>query len=143
MMKVLHGFNTITMDRLNDMVLENPTDDTLISSFQDLKSDSYQNMLSWVNKLDSFFLNHLKLASLKDWMTFSQIVEGYSNESLDSLFHYPQLESRYHLISSGTAQLEDLEILNIFKWLTSLTKNNLHEEASFFQENTLFNSANN
>ena len=119
-MKILNSFTTLTMEDLNKLIYENSYDDSMISSFQKLKADSYSDILKWMYKLDDLALSHLKLATVKEWMMVAQLLEGFSYESLTSLFRYPQLEQNYSQIISGKAQIEDLEIMNIFTWLVSL-----------------------
>ncbi|CDO94138.1 unnamed protein product [Kluyveromyces dobzhanskii CBS 2104] len=128
-MKILNSFSIITMEHFSKLMLENSTDDPMISSFHRLKPDSYSDVLSWMYQLDNLVFAHLKLATVKEWMVVSQLLEGFSYESLSSLFRYPQLDHSYSQIASGNAQTDDLEIMDVFKWLVSLV--NANEELLF------------
>lgn len=128
-MKILNSFNTITMEELNKFALDNSLDDPMVSSFQKLKTDSYGEILNWMYQLDDLILSHLKLATVKEWMVVSQLLEGFSYESLSSLFKYSQLDHSYSQITSGNAHPDDLEIVNVFTWLASLV--NGREESLF------------
>ncbi|CAR30334.1 GTPase-activating protein BEM2 [Lachancea thermotolerans CBS 6340] len=117
----LKDFTTIPLRDLsihmNDPVLE----DKFVASFNRLSFDDYSELPKWVYGLNELVCDKLALVSNQDWVDVSQILELFSNESLVSLYQYPLHTISHSIIQSAGSQLDDLEILNVFTWLTTLS----------------------
>ncbi|AAS54634.1 AGR144Cp [Eremothecium gossypii ATCC 10895] len=100
--------------------------DKMVTEFQALKHTDYDDIINWIYKLDHFITSKLKLVSNQDWIQVSQILESLSNDSLVALFNYPLHAESNNVIASGSSQLDDLQILDIFTWLSTLESGSAH-----------------
>ncbi|CCD24258.1 GTPase-activating protein BEM2 NDAI_0C05990 [Naumovozyma dairenensis CBS 421] len=94
-------------------------DDPMVGGFEKLSYDNYEGIIEWVSKVEKVIIEHMRLISKHEWFIVFQQLELLSNESLISFFSYPLHVSSSNLMTSGT--FNDLEVLNIFTWLSTLT----------------------
>lgn len=99
-------------------------DDEMVTKFFSLTGVDHLGIVEWVNTLDTFIWDKLKLVSTQEWVEVSQILELFSSDSLTSFFQYPLHALSSNLIVTGTFQLDDLKISNIFDWISSVSYEN-------------------
>ncbi|GAV52477.1 hypothetical protein ZYGR_0AG04680 [Zygosaccharomyces rouxii] len=119
---LLDSFKTKTMVDYGHIMNSNTLDDIMVSKFHELKYNDYEGILDWVYALDNFILERVKLVSKQDWFATYQVLELFSYESLTSYFSFPQHSAAYTMITSGSSQLDDLDIMNVFSWISDLIK---------------------
>ncbi|QID84690.1 rho GTPase-activating protein [Saccharomyces pastorianus] len=130
----LDSFNTFSFTDFNSILEDSSFNDDMIISFQKLNSSNYEDILEWIYQLDNFISKKFNLVSKKDWVVIFQELELLSKESLVSFFNYPLHFKSSKLISSGYLQLDELEISNIFSWISTLTfKDNNGESTLLFK----------
>ncbi|SCW04310.1 LAFE_0H10726g1_1 [Lachancea fermentati] len=120
----LEKCTTRSLYDMNQLVKDQHLDDELVLSFHELTFDNYSGIAEWVYNLDELVSTKMALISTQDWVDVSQLLELYSNESLVSFFQYPLHTYSYHMLSTGENRLDEFEISDIFKWLTSLLLEN-------------------
>ncbi|GCE98780.1 rho GTPase-activating protein [Zygosaccharomyces mellis] len=117
---LLDSVKTRTMVDYRQILSSDTLNDSMVSKFHELKYNDYEGILDWVYALDDFILERVKLVSKQDWFATYQVLELFSYESLTSYFSFPQHSAAYTMITSGSSQLDDLEIMNIFSWISDL-----------------------
>lgn len=122
--EILESFKTLTYEELQSLLNSKHLDDNLLSQFQSLKFDQYENMLDWVFNLNNFIAERIKLVKNRDWFIVYQVLELESSKSLTSFYCYPLNILSSNLVNSNSSQLKELEILNVFTWISTLVTSN-------------------
>lgn len=117
---LLNSFHRMSSIDYNKYLSSNKFDDPMVSSFHQLKFDRYDKLMQWVSSLDSFVLKKFQFASKQDWFATFQKLEATSCESLTSLYCLPLHSLSYNLVTSGSARLDDLEVANVFTWISNV-----------------------
>lgn len=118
---LLDSFRTVTLTDYNHLLNLNTIEDSMVAKFHELRYNDYEGILDWVYELDNLILQQMKLITKQDWFAVYQVLELFSYESLTSYFSFPQHKAAYNMITSGSSQLDDLEIMNVFSWIRTLT----------------------
>ena len=117
----LSSFKNLTFSEFSDMLNEmNPTHDLAID-FMSLSYKDYSGIFNWVSKLDKIFTDVFTLTTKQDWITTYEYLELLSKDSLISFFQYPLHGISKTLVNTGSSQLKDIQISNIFTWLSTLS----------------------
>lgn len=117
----LENFTTTSILDWNRLTAKSQLDDPMLDKFHGLAFNNYSGILEWIYELDELILDKLKLVTNKEWIEVSQVLELFSNESLVSFFQYSLHTLSSNIISTGGFQVDDLEIVNIFKWISTLS----------------------
>ncbi|SCU78232.1 LADA_0A04566g1_1 [Lachancea dasiensis] len=96
----------------------------LHNTFNTLHCDNYTELSNWIYELDNIVSNRMSLITNQDWVDTSQLLDLFSNESLTSLYRYPLHSISQNIVLSGGSRLDDLEIINVFSWLRTLSGDN-------------------
>ena len=118
--EILGSFKSFSYDELQSLLNSKHLDDILLSEFHDLKYDSYESIISWIQDINMFVAEKMQLIVKRDWISVYQILELESLKSLTTFYNYPLNIISSNLVNSTTTHLKDLEILNIFTWLSTL-----------------------
>lgn len=121
---LLDSFRSVNLTDYNHLLNSNTLQDGMVAKFKELKYNDYEGILDWVYALDNMILQQMKLVTKQDWFAVYQIMELFSYESLTSYFSFPQHSAAYNMITSGSSQLDDLDIMNVFSWIRTLTRPN-------------------
>lgn len=117
---LLESFKPITLTDYNLLIGSNSLSDPLIHDFRNLRHNKYEEILKWINSFDNFISEKLMLVTPQDWFSVYQVLESVSHESLTALFSFPMRSVSYSIITSGNSQLDELSILDVFTWLSTL-----------------------
>lgn len=120
----LSNFKTFTFNEFNDVLNEDHSGSGIISDFKSLNYKDYSAIFKWVSQMDKIFTDVFILATKQDWITTYEYLELLSKDSLTSFFAYPLHDISKSLINSGSSHLKDMQISNIFIWLSSLVDKN-------------------
>lgn len=120
---LLGSFHSMSFTDFSGYLSSNDYEDPMIDNLHAMKPDDIEGLMKWVYSLDSFISKKFDMVSKKDWFTTFQILELFSFESLTSLFCLPLHSKSYDIVTSGTSQLEDLEILDVFSWISNSVAN--------------------
>lgn len=120
---LLGSFHKMSLTDFNSYLTSNDYEDPMITHLHTMKVNDYEGIMKWVYSLDSFITKKFEMVSKKDWFATFQILELFSYESLTSLFCLPLHSTSYNIVTSGTSQLDDLEISNVFSWLVNSVTN--------------------
>ena len=118
--EILGSFKSFSYDELQSLLNSKHLDDTLLSQFHSLKYDNYEGILEWIQNLNVFVAEKMQLINKRDWISVYQILELESLKSLTTFYNYPLNIISSNLVNSTSTHLKDLEILNIFTWLSTL-----------------------
>lgn len=117
---LLNSFHKMSIMDYNKYLCSNEFEDPMITSFRQLKFDQYQKIIQWVYSMDTFILKKFQFVDKQDWFATFQKLEATSSESLTSLYCLPLHSLSYNLVTSGSARLDDLEVSNVFSWISNL-----------------------
>ncbi|QLQ82075.1 hypothetical protein HG537_0G03300 [Torulaspora globosa] len=117
---LLNSFHKMSLTDYNKYLSFNDFDDPMIASFRQLKFDQYENIIKWIYSMDYFIFKKFQFATKQDWFATFQKLDATSCESLTSLYCLPLHSVSYNLITSGSARLDDLEVSNVFAWISNL-----------------------
>ncbi|SMN21685.1 similar to Saccharomyces cerevisiae YER155C BEM2 Rho GTPase activating protein (RhoGAP) involved in the control of cytoskeleton organization and cellular morphogenesis [Maudiozyma saulgeensis] len=132
---ILESFKLFSYDELRSLLNSKQLDDSLLSQFHNLKYDNYQQILDWLQDLNTFLAERMQFIDKRDWIAVYQILELESSKSLTSFYNYPLNVLSSNLVNTTSAQLKDLEILNILTWISTLVvTNKLTESQSLILE---------
>ncbi|KAL6945388.1 hypothetical protein ACO0QE_002840 [Hanseniaspora vineae] len=109
--------------------------DPMYSGFVNMKYDQYESIIDWVYKIDDVVVEKLKMVSVNEWLEAGQFLDLFSYSSLTSLFNNDLHSYNWDLISKtpmSQVAHDNLEISNIFTWLTSLTYPELQKNKNDF-----------
>ncbi|QLL34954.1 hypothetical protein HG536_0H03290 [Torulaspora globosa] len=120
---LLNSFHKMSLTDYNKYLSSNDFDDPMITSFRQLKFDQYESIINWIYSMDYFIFKKFQFATKQDWFATFQKLEATSCESLTSLYCLPLHSVSYNLITSGSARLDDLEVSNVFAWISNLDGN--------------------
>lgn len=120
---LLGSFHKMSLMDFNSYLTSNDYEDPMITNFHAINPNDYDGIMKWVYSLDSFISKKFEMVSKKDWFSTFQVLELFSYESLTSLFCLPLHTVSYNTVTSGTSQLDDLEILNVFTWIFNSVSN--------------------
>lgn len=118
--EVYQSMHRISTTEYRDFLEKYAFDDKLICNFRELEFNSYEAIVQWVGELDGMISYFFNLVSKKEWFTFYQQLELLSMSSLTSFFNYGPQGRTSNQINSGSPQLQELEITNVFTWLINL-----------------------
>lgn len=94
--------------------------DKLVKDFRELRYDKYEDIVAWVNRLNDNIVNSFTNVTRLEWFTLFQHIDYLSNSSLTSFFKYPLSSKSIEIINSGSSLLNELEISDIFNWISTL-----------------------
>lgn len=120
----LSNFKTLTFNEFNDVLIEEHSHSKLFSDFKLLSYKDYSGILEWVSKMDKIFTDVFILATKQDWITTYEYLELLSKDSLTSFFAYSLHDVSKSLINTGSSQLKDMQISNVFNWISTLVDKN-------------------
>ncbi|CAB4255516.1 similar to Saccharomyces cerevisiae YER155C BEM2 Rho GTPase activating protein (RhoGAP) involved in the control of cytoskeleton organization and cellular morphogenesis [Maudiozyma barnettii] len=133
--EILESFKSFSYDELRSLLNSKQLDDSLLAEFQNIKHDNYEGILNWLQDLNNFIAERMQFIDKRDWIAVYQILELESSKSLTSFYNYPLNVLSSNLVNTTSAQLKDLEILNIITWVSTLvTTNKLSENQSLILE---------
>ncbi|KAG0658899.1 hypothetical protein C6P45_002053 [Maudiozyma exigua] len=118
--EILESFKLFSYDELQSLLNSKHLDNSLLSQFHSLKYNEYECILDWMQDLNVFIAEKMQLIDKRDWISVYQILELESLKSLTTFYNYPLNILSSNLVNSTSTQLKDLEILNIFTWLSTL-----------------------
>ncbi|SCU99734.1 LANO_0F03400g1_1 [Lachancea nothofagi CBS 11611] len=127
----LKDFTAVSLRDLSYHLDDPSFQNDFYTSYQKLAFDDYSELSKWIYGLNEVVSDRMSLVSNQDWVDLSQVLELFSNESLISLYQYPLHSISHSIIQSAGSQLDDLEILNVFTWLTTLSAD---ENSSVFDK---------
>lgn len=120
----LSNFKTLTFNEFNDVLDEGHSHNKLFSDFKSLNYKDYSGIFEWVSKMDKIFTDVFILATKQDWITTYEYLELLSKDSLTSFFAYSLHDVSKSLINTGSSQLKDMQISNVFNWISTLVDKN-------------------
>lgn len=124
----VESYENISFDDFMTRLHDEKSDSGLLTEFKTLRFYQYANLLEWISKLDKLISGCFKLVSKKEWIVLYELVELSSKKALTSFFQYTLHDSSKNIINSGSFQLKDLQISNIFTWLTTLQTDSYGEK---------------
>ncbi|EDO18680.1 hypothetical protein Kpol_1055p35 [Vanderwaltozyma polyspora DSM 70294] len=121
-LNLLDKFSNISFDELSTLFnTDTENIDNMLSDFTSLDYKDYPSILSWINRLDCFVTKNFNLANNGElFITYEQL-NLFSTQSLTALFNCSPQSETIKLLNSGSLQLVELSISNIFTWITSIT----------------------
>ncbi|GMM56051.1 GTPase-activating protein [Maudiozyma humilis] len=122
--EILGAFKTLNYEDLQSLLNSKHLDDSLLLSFQELQYTEYEKILDWIQQLNNIIAEKSKLITKQDWVVVYQILELESSKSLTSFYNYPLNVLSTTLVNSSATHLKELDILNIFSWLSTLMVKN-------------------
>ncbi|CCE63073.1 hypothetical protein TPHA_0D04390 [Tetrapisispora phaffii CBS 4417] len=120
---LLNSFVNYSYDNFSNSLKNIENVDEFTTSFLALKYNDYEAILNWLVPLNIFISQQFQLVTKSEWITLSQQLEILYNQSPTSLFNYPSHIEYLKLLSVGDLEIEELEIANIFVWLSSVVGN--------------------
>ena len=121
---ILGSFKVLTNQDLQSLLNSKHLDDNLLLHFQELEYTQYEKILDWIQQLNNFITEKTRLVTKQDWVVVYQILELESSKSLTSFYNYPLNVLSTTLVNSSATHLRELDILNIFTWLSTLMVDN-------------------
>ena len=120
---LLNSFSKTSYSKFSNLLKDTSDSKNILSKrFLSLKINNYEDIMSWINDLDTFITGKFRLITKDEWFIVYQQIDILPSQSLLSLFNYPLLSASIKLLSSGSIQLDELEISNIFVWMSTLKK---------------------
>lgn len=120
----LSSFRNLTFSEFSNMLNEKYPMDSLTTDFKSMNYRDYSSIYNWVCKLDKIFTDAFTLTTKQDWIATYEYLELLSKESLISFFQYPLHSISKRLINTGSSQLKEMQISNIFLWLSTISNVN-------------------
>ena len=117
----LETFNRLTYEDLLRLTSNEKLDDTLLSGFSKLHYSNYEDILRWVYQLNNLFSEYMRRVSKKQWYRTFEILDMTSVKSMTAFFNYPLHFESVALIDCNSFQLKELEVSNIFTFISTLT----------------------
>ncbi|CEP63049.1 GTPase-activating protein BEM2 LALA0_S07e01266g [Lachancea lanzarotensis] len=117
----LKEVKTLSMKSLMENTDDVTSCNKFYKSFENLAYADYGGLSNWMYELDEFVSDRMSLVSNHDWVDVSEMLELFSNKSLVSLYQYPLHSISQAIVQSAGSYLDDLEVVNVFTWLTTLS----------------------
>ncbi|SCU83732.1 LAME_0C06348g1_1 [Lachancea meyersii CBS 8951] len=117
----LKGLKTVPLKDLGDGSGDANPQNKFYETFSRLTYANYSGLSRWMYELDEIISHRVSLVSNQDWVDVSQTLELFSNKSLISLYQYPLHSISQAIVQSAGSYLDDLEVVNVFTWLTTLS----------------------
>ena len=115
------SFENLTFTEFTDKLNEKYQVNNLAADFKSMNYKNYSDIYNWVSKLDKIFTDAFTLTTKRDWIVIYEYLELLSKESPISIFQYPLHDISKSLINTASSQLKEIQIANIFSWLSTIS----------------------